>query len=37
VAAVFPLKYARSTIKRIFYAYFLRDFNGGACSWSSER
>ena len=30
VAAVFPLKYARSTLKRIFYAYFLRDFNGGS-------
>jgi len=30
VAAVFPLKYARSMIKRIFYAYFLRDFNGGS-------
>src|SRR5437763_10790542 len=30
VAAVFPLKYARSMLKRIFYAYFLRDFNGGS-------
>jgi glycosyltransferase involved in cell wall biosynthesis len=30
VAAVFPLKYARSTLKRIFYSYFLRDFNGGS-------
>jgi dolichol-phosphate mannosyltransferase len=29
-AAVFPLKYARSTVKRLFYAYFLRDFNGGS-------
>jgi glycosyltransferase involved in cell wall biosynthesis len=30
VATVFPLKYARSTLKRVFYAYFLRDFNGGS-------
>jgi len=30
VATVFPLKYARSALKRIFYAYFLRDFNGGS-------
>jgi len=29
VAAVFPLKYARNTLKRLFYAYFLRDFNAG--------
>ena len=29
-AAIFPLKYVRSTIKRLFYAYFLRDFNGGS-------
>jgi glycosyltransferase involved in cell wall biosynthesis len=25
----FPLKYAIATCKRIFYSYFLRDFNGG--------
>jgi glycosyltransferase involved in cell wall biosynthesis len=29
VAAVFPLKYLRNTVKRLFYAYFLRDFNAG--------
>lgn len=29
VAAVFPLKYTRNTLKRLFYAYFLRDFNAG--------
>ena len=29
VAAVFPLKYLRATVKRTFYAYFLRDFNAG--------
>jgi dolichol-phosphate mannosyltransferase len=25
----FPWKYLRSTVKRIFYSYFLRDFNAG--------
>ncbi len=25
----FPYKYLRATIKRVFYAYFLRDFNAG--------
>jgi len=29
VAAVFPFKYLRAMVKRIFYAYFLRDFNAG--------
>ena len=29
VAAVFPFKYLRAFVKRIFYAYFLRDFNAG--------
>ena len=29
VAAVFPLKYARAAVKRLFYSYFLRDFNAG--------
>jgi glycosyltransferase involved in cell wall biosynthesis len=29
VAAAFPLKYLRAAFKRIFYAYFLRDFNAG--------
>jgi dolichol-phosphate mannosyltransferase len=29
VAAVFPAKYARSMGKRLFYSYFLRDFNAG--------
>ena len=29
VAAVFPLKYLRAGAKRMFYAYFLRDFNAG--------
>ena len=29
VAAEFPLKYLRAAFKRIFYAYFLRDFNAG--------
>lgn len=29
VAAVFPIKYLRAVCKRIFYAYFLRDFNAG--------
>ncbi len=29
VAAAFPLKYARATCKRLFYSYFLRDFNAG--------
>jgi len=26
----FPLKYAQRAIKRVFYAYFLRDFNAGS-------
>jgi dolichol-phosphate mannosyltransferase len=30
VATVFPLKYARNWAKRLFYAYFLRDFNAGS-------
>jgi len=30
VVTAFPLKYARSTLKRLFYAYLLRDFNGGS-------
>jgi glycosyltransferase involved in cell wall biosynthesis len=29
VAAAFPLKYLRAASKRVFYAYFLRDFNAG--------
>jgi dolichol-phosphate mannosyltransferase len=29
VAGVFPFKYLRAMFKRIFYAYFLRDFNAG--------
>jgi dolichol-phosphate mannosyltransferase len=29
VLFAFPLKYLRSTCKRIFYSYFLRDFNAG--------
>ncbi len=29
VLVTFPLKYIRATAKRIFYAYFLRDFNAG--------
>jgi dolichol-phosphate mannosyltransferase len=29
VAAAFPLKYLRVAAKRVFYAYFLRDFNAG--------
>jgi glycosyltransferase involved in cell wall biosynthesis len=29
VAVVFPFKYVRAMVKRIFYAYFLRDFNAG--------
>jgi glycosyltransferase involved in cell wall biosynthesis len=29
VATVFPWKYARAAIKRLFYSYFLRDFNAG--------
>ena len=29
VLFTFPFKYARSTAKRIFYSYFLRDFNAG--------
>jgi dolichol-phosphate mannosyltransferase len=29
VAAAFPVKYLRAAFKRIFYAYFLRDFNAG--------
>ncbi|MEP7207790.1 MAG: glycosyltransferase [Casimicrobiaceae bacterium] len=28
-AVAFPLKYARSALKRLFYAYLLRDFNAG--------
>ncbi len=30
VAASFPFKYIRAACKRIFYAYFLRDFNAGS-------
>ena len=26
----FPAKYALRAVKRIFYAYFLRDFNAGS-------
>jgi dolichol-phosphate mannosyltransferase len=29
VLFTFPLKYLRATCKRIFYSYFLRDFNAG--------
>src|SRR5205085_1175969 len=29
VAVAFPLKYLRAALKRIFYLYFLRDFNAG--------
>lgn len=29
VAASFPLKYLRAFVKRLFYAYLLRDFNAG--------
>ncbi len=29
VLFTFPLKYFRATCKRIFYSYFLRDFNAG--------
>jgi glycosyltransferase involved in cell wall biosynthesis len=29
VAIVFPFKYLGALLKRIFYAYFLRDFNAG--------
>ncbi|MEO8754593.1 MAG: glycosyltransferase family 2 protein [Casimicrobiaceae bacterium] len=29
VLVTFPLKYLRSAAKRIFYSYFLRDFNAG--------
>ena len=29
VMFTFPLKYLRATFKRIFYSYFLRDFNAG--------
>ncbi len=29
VLFTFPLMYVRSTFKRIFYSYFLRDFNAG--------
>lgn len=32
VAVKFPAKYLRSFIKRIFYRYFLRDFNIGSLS-----
>ncbi len=28
-AAVFPAKYGKAAMKRVFYAYFLRDFNAG--------
>ncbi len=28
-AVAFPLKYARAALKRLFYAYLLRDFNAG--------
>jgi dolichol-phosphate mannosyltransferase len=28
-AVVFPIKSACATVKRVFYAYFLRDFNAG--------
>ncbi|MEO5699683.1 MAG: glycosyltransferase [Casimicrobiaceae bacterium] len=28
-AVAFPLKYARATLKRLFYGYILRDFNAG--------
>jgi dolichol-phosphate mannosyltransferase len=28
-AVIFPFKYVRVMVKRIFYAYFLRDFNAG--------
>jgi dolichol-phosphate mannosyltransferase len=31
----FPLKYAVRTVKRIFYAYFLRDFNAGTLQLAS--
>jgi len=34
VAAIFPLKYLRAMIKRLFYAYFLRDFNAGTLQLS---
>jgi dolichol-phosphate mannosyltransferase len=34
VAAIFPFKYLRATFKRIFYAYFLRDFNAGTLQLS---
>ena len=34
IAAIFPVKYARAMIKRIFYAYFLRDFNAGTLQLS---
>ena len=29
VAVTFPFKYLRRAVKRIFYSYFLRDFNAG--------
>jgi dolichol-phosphate mannosyltransferase len=29
VAISFPLRYASAAVKRVFYAYFLRDFNAG--------
>ncbi|HVP88450.1 MAG TPA: glycosyltransferase family 2 protein [Casimicrobiaceae bacterium] len=29
IAAAFPGKYVRAALKRVFYAYFLRDFNAG--------
>ena len=28
-ATMFPVKYARAGVKRLFYSYFLRDFNAG--------
>ena len=31
----FPLKYAARTVKRVFYAYFLRDFNAGTLQLAS--
>jgi glycosyltransferase involved in cell wall biosynthesis len=34
VAAVFPFKYLRAMVKRLFYAYFLRDFNAGTLQLS---
>ena len=31
----FPVKYAAATVKRIFYSYFLRDFNAGTLQLAS--